>query len=193
MKGWQSLRARGSELTVIDRRWSARMAQTAESHTLLHLGSIILAHAGDALLWLLIGLLVLLWGSPRAKDALLQIGVSVLFTALLVAGLKFGVRRERPRGKESAKWSLLPKHDLYSFPSGHAARAACIATSVAAAYPAAGLPFVIWMAGVCLARVALAAHYLLDVLVGVLLGVLVATLIIKAWPGIVLFLGRLPV
>jgi undecaprenyl-diphosphatase len=192
MSRWQSICARTSDLAAIDRRWSAKMARTAESHVPLYRGSVILAHAGDALLWAGIGLVVLLWGPSRAREILVQIGVSVLFTALLVAGLKFGVRRERPRGAESAKWSMLPKQDLYSFPSGHAARAACIATGVSVVYPAASLPFAIWMAGVCLARVALEAHYLLDVVVGVLLGALVAALVSKAWSSIILLAGRLP-
>jgi|YNPNPStandDraft_1061719.scaffolds.fasta_scaffold37180_2 membrane-associated phospholipid phosphatase len=192
MRIWRNLRVRGTDLAALDRRWSAKMAQVAESHALLRWGSVALAHAGDALLWLAIGLVILVWGSPRAREVLMQIGISVCLTALLVAGLKFGIRRERPRGKESAKWSLLPNHDLYSFPSGHAARAACIATSIAVAYPDVSLPFVIWLAGVCLSRVALAAHYLLDVLVGVLLGTSVAVLVTKAWPHIVVFLGRLP-
>jgi len=185
MKDW------ASELAGMDRRWSAWMAQAAEAHSALYWLSRILAHAGDAVLWMGIGGIVFVWGSPRAKDALLQTVIAVACTALLVAGLKFGVRRERPRGKESAKWSLLPKHDLYSFPSGHAARAACIATGVAAAYPDVRLPFMIWMTGVCVSRVALAAHYLIDVLVGVLLGVVVATLVTRTWSSIAPLLGQL--
>lgn len=192
MRIWRNLHARGTDLAALDRRWSAKMAQMAESHALLRWGSVAMAHAGDALLWLAIGLGILVWGSPRAREVLIQIGLSVFLTALLVAGLKFGIRRERPRGKESAKWSLLPQHDLYSFPSGHAARAACIATGIVAAYPDASLPFVIWLAGVSLSRVALAAHYLFDVLVGLLLGVSVATLVAKVWPNITAFLGQLP-
>lgn len=166
---------------------SSWMAQKTRSHTLLLKGSTVLARAGDGLVWLIIGLLILFVGTPGGKGIVFQVASSVLLTALLVTGIKFSVRRERPQGTESARWSSLPQYDIYSFPSGHAARVACIAAGVSMAHPVLRLPFVVWAIGVCCARVALAAHYLLDVLAGILIGVLTANLVARVWPSLILF------
>jgi len=182
----QGIRRQARRLVRLDRRWSARMAQTVQTHRTLYRSSAMLAHVGDGLVWFALGLGVLALGSPSARRFLPQVAVAVGLTALCVTALKYGVRRPRPRGLESAQWSALRQFDLYSFPSGHAARLACIAASLCAVHPAAGIPMALSAIGVSLARVALAAHYLLDVLVGLLVGGLVARLVTLAWPGIVM-------
>ena len=188
----RNLRVQAARLLTVDRQWSARVARAAASHPLAYRASVILAHAGDGLFCLAVGLLVLLAGSRDHRNALLQIAASVLAAAALAAGVKFSVRRERPQGTDSTRWSAMSTRDPYSFPSGHAARAACIATGVSVLYPAATWPCMVWAAGVCLARVTLAAHYLLDVLVGVVLGALVARLMSGVWPSLLLFYEGLP-
>jgi membrane-associated phospholipid phosphatase len=134
---------------------------------------------------MIIGLAIFVLGTPNGKQNLYQIAISVFLTALLVTAVKFGVRRRRPQGTKSAQWSSLPKYDVYSFPSGHAARAACIAAGVFAAYPPVRVPVAIWAIGVCWARVAVAAHYLFDVLIGILIGVLATTLVARLWPQLI--------
>jgi membrane-associated phospholipid phosphatase len=178
----QYLRQGTSRLAAADRRWSDRVARQAESSAALYRGSTLLARAGDGAVCLLVGLLIYALGSPGHQSVLLQVAAAVLLTALVVAGLKFGVRRTRPKGPASARWSAWPNRDLYSFPSGHAARAACITASVAVLHPLAGVLFLLWTIGVCLARVAVAAHYLFDVLVGVLIGFVVAEVVGRIWP-----------
>ena len=169
MRVWRALRD-------LDARASAWVAGEVARRPLLYRACVLAAHAGDGLVCLGGGALLLLL---RTQSVLLQAlslhlaqtTVAVLGSAVLVAALKRLVRRERPQGANSARWSALPKHDVYSFPSGHAARVACIAASVCLCCPSAWLPFTLWAVAVSLARVAVGAHYATDVLAGVGLGV----------------------
>jgi undecaprenyl-diphosphatase len=138
----------------------------------------VLARLGDGLLWLAIALFVLAFGSSAQKAALGPIVLAVLLTTLGVAAIKLTLRRTRPLGAASARWSALPKYDIHSFPSGHAARLACISVGLGTHYPLAGLVGVALTILVSLARVALGIHYLLDVLMGGLWGGIVAALIL---------------
>jgi len=186
------VRAKASWLTAFDHNISLRVAEASESYAVLRRGSVILAHAGDGLVWMIIGLAIFILGTPNGKQNLYQIAISVFLTALLVTACKFGVRRRRPQDTKSAQWSSLPKYDVYSFPSGHAARATCIAAGIFAAYPPVRVPVTMWAIGVCWARVAVAAHYLFDVLIGMLIGILATTLVARLWPQLALHIQAHP-
>ncbi len=185
---FQRLRAAQACVAAWDQRWSARMAGAAREHRALYHSSAVLAHAGDGALWLGIGLVALIAGRPTDRWVLAPIAAAVALTALLVTAIKFSARRRRPEGSASARWSSLPRYDVYSFPSGHAARVACIALCASSVYPGARLPLLAWAVGVCLARVALSAHYLFDVLVGAILGGAVAAFVGLAWPAVAIWL-----
>jgi undecaprenyl-diphosphatase len=60
--------------------------------------------------------------------------------------------------------------DPFSFPSGHAAAATAVASTVAYAQPEAGMLALPLAAAVCASRVALKVHHVSDVLAGALLG-----------------------
>ena len=184
--GLQSLHSRALRLAAIDMKASLWVVNKARSSRALRRLSVVLARAGDGLVWLVIGVLVYLLAPAANRPGLFQVVAAVLLTAALATGIKFSVRRVRPQGPESAKWSAVPRYDIYSFPSGHAARAACIATSVFTVWPSARLIFVLWAIGVSWARVAVAAHYLFDVLAGILIGILLGGAVSRAWPALLL-------
>ena len=112
--------------------------------------------------------------------ALVMLG-AILVTAVFVLAIKFTVRRRRPAGE----WGdIYRKTDPHSFPSGHAARAALLATLALGMGPLwFGIILLIWAPLVILARVAMGVHYLSDVLVGASLGIAIG------W-GILLIIPR---
>ena len=126
---------------------------------------------------------VLLWFvMPAIRAMLPQTIGAVLLSAAIVAGIKFGVRRERPFGVESARWSAAAQHDIYSFPSGHAARVVCLAVCFGLRWPLAWPWLLLGAWAVMLARVMVGAHYWLDVMAGGLFGLGSAWLIDGIWP-----------
>ena len=143
-----------------DESYSARIAEVAEDGV-LHALAWLVARSGDSIVWLLISG-VLIWQKNTLGWTLL---VTVAVTAALTAVAKGIFRRQRP----SEKWALMT--DKYAFPSGHAARAGAVAVALSFAYPSWTLIWLLWAFLVALARVALARHYLTDVLSGLVFGI----------------------
>lgn len=130
-----------------------------------------LAHSGDSWFWGVGLLLVWLMGEAAWKTRAVDIVVGIAVTAVLVQGIKWVIRRERPQGEWGA---IYRKADPHSFPSGHAARAAMLAVLAVALGPTwFVVVLLVWAPLVALARVAMGVHYLSDVLAGGVLGVAV--------------------
>ncbi|TLN08188.1 phosphatase PAP2 family protein, partial [bacterium] len=131
--------------------------------------AVFFAHSGDSWFWM--AGLGLIWiftrDSWHRNAALLAIGVGVL--AVLVLGIKFTIRRQRPEGE----WGAIYRNtDPHSFPSGHAARAAMLAVMAMGLGPAwFGWMVLVWAPLVSLARVSTGVHYVSDILAGLALGV----------------------
>ncbi len=130
--------------------------------------AIVVAHSGDAAVWA--GLVVAAWffGDAAWKGRALITAAGLVVTELIVVGIKFVLRRPRPPGTSGM---IYRRVDPYSFPSGHAARAAMLIVLAATLGPAAMLAAVAsWGPVMVLCRVAMRIHYVLDVVVGLGLG-----------------------
>jgi len=156
---------------------STRFSQRIKRHQMTYLVGATLAHSGDGLLVMLVGAVVYAIGDRHLRVTLIQLLITLIVTAALVASLKYAIRRERPKGIDSARWSALPKYDRYSFPSGHAARVVAIAGVFGTAYPMIAWPVAIWAGAVSLARVAVGAHHMIDILGGFVCGVVVTAIV----------------
>lgn len=162
MKGWMEWDARLSDKMRIDdtRSWVKRAAA-------------LFAHSGDSWFWLS-GLLLVGFLFPSLRQLAILYAAAILFLAVLVLGIKFSVRRQRPQGDWGA---IYRRTDPHSFPSGHAARATLLAVlGIGLGPPMWGLALTFWAPLVSLSRVALGLHYLSDVLAGALLGAVVGIL-----------------
>jgi undecaprenyl-diphosphatase len=121
---------------------------------------------------------------------------ALLFLAVAVSGilvdlLKVIIGRPRPKllfsaGNYEFGWLGLSA-DHWSFPSGHAATAAALATALWCLWPQPVLFYVIGAALVAMSRVVTGAHYLSDVVMGAFVGVLtaraLAILFARGWPS----------
>ena len=163
------------KLTSLDARLSARM-RFIERNRFTRTVAAIFAHSGDSWFWL-VGL-GLIWylGSDYWKARALTMIVGILITAAIVMLIKFTVRRRRPEGE----WGgIYRKTDPHSFPSGHAARAALLATLAIGLGPAwLGMLLLVWAPLVILSRAAMGVHYLSDVVAGAIIGVIIGVLIL---------------
>jgi undecaprenyl-diphosphatase len=126
-----------------------------------------LTHLGGARITLGIGLALVALGEPRLGLATLLANAG---SHVLVQVLKRAVARARPCDAGGRPLALVDWPDPHSFPSGHAAAATAVATTVVLAHPAIA-PVALPLAGtVAYSRVALRVHHVSDVLVGVVLG-----------------------
>ncbi|XP_046395866.1 phospholipid phosphatase 6 [Ischnura elegans] len=117
-------------------------------------------------------LLIVITSSPSLHQLQVNLLFGLLLDVILVAVIKAYVRRRRPaknRGDMFATFSI----DNFSFPSGHASRAAFLTYffTFLCPLPSYIILFVlVWANSVCLSRILLNRHYVMDVLAGVALG-----------------------
>lgn len=109
------------------------------------------------------------------RQAAVGLIVLVLAAMVIVSLCKFGVRRRRPHPPGEF---VTFAYDVYSFPSGHAARLAALAIGGLFFDVSLGWTLLVLALSVALARVLVGVHYLSDILMGLVLGGLVA------WAGL---------
>lgn len=95
----------------------------------------------------------------------------LILDILVVAVLKAITRRRRPSINNDI-FSIGP--DKYSFPSGHASRAAFVVYTFIYLWPVALIcvpPLLAWSFSICVSRILMRRHYILDVLAGIVIGI----------------------
>ncbi|WP_455665022.1 phosphatase PAP2 family protein [Phocaeicola sp.] len=111
---------------------------------------------------------------PLLKDAI-YIGTSVIEAAGITYAAKHMIGRDRPFVKYPDKIHPYgaPDVDSPSFPSGHAAAAFSLATSLSITYPKWYViaPSAVWACGVGFARMNQGVHYPSDVVTGAAIGI----------------------
>ena len=147
-------------------------------------------HAGSGLLWF--PLAIFLWLMPAhdtfegiGSDWQRGLGAFLFFGMLLelavVGILKVVVRRPRPAWNNAGDFLLVASADQWSFPSGHASRAAQVLLWLVCCIPSCDdplsrwysvlAPTIGWALATTLSRVALGRHYVSDTLAGVGVGI----------------------
>ncbi|KAJ8916788.1 hypothetical protein NQ315_005793 [Exocentrus adspersus] len=124
-----------------------------------------------------------LFNNPHLVEMQVNILLGLLLDILLVAVAKAYFRRKRPAlNKDDAMGQMGP--DVFSFPSGHASRAIFVVYFFTRLYPLHILcfgPLIAWASAVCLSRILMSRHYILDVAGGILLGLFDGVLLELLW------------
>lgn len=170
--GWGELLNR---LVALDRSLSARLTLGEEAGWRRRV-AVVGAHLGDGLLWFVIAVVALGLGDEETRHFILRAAVAVIVAGGLTAVLKFLMRRGRPR-ERAGFYST--RYDHYSFPSGHATRAACLALVFSHQCPGWAVAFYASALFVALCRVALGIHYVSDVLTGLTIGFFTSWIIVS--------------
>ncbi|MBL7183752.1 MAG: phosphatase PAP2 family protein [Anaerolineae bacterium] len=164
-----------NRLVALDDSLSARLTLGEEAGWRRRV-AVVGAHLGDGLLWLVIGVIAFGLGDEATRHFVLRAAVPVIVAGGLTAALKFVMRRGRPR--EMAGF-YSTRYDHYSFPSGHATRAAGLALVFSHQFPGWAVVFYASAFVIALCRVALDIHYVSDVLVGLAIGFLTSWVILS--------------
>lgn len=100
---------------------------------------------------------------------------------IIIAITKSLCRRRRPI---PPKDMLVIGPDKFSFPSGHASRATFVTLFFICLSPISILcwmPMICWCLSVCLSRILIQRHYILDVIGGIVIGIVEAFLLSLIW------------
>jgi membrane-associated phospholipid phosphatase len=113
---------------------------------------------------------------------------ALIYDIMVVSFVKAVTRRNRPVGNRSEEMFMAKGPDKFSFPSGHATRAVLVAFLFTQyAFPEMSILFQIllyvWAAAVCISRVLLRRHHVLDVAAGIGIGFLEFLLTGILWVG----------
>lgn len=107
--------------------------------------------------------------------------VGLIMDIFIIAILKSICRRRRPT---VTKDMLALGPDKFSFPSGHASRSGFIALFFICLSPVSQIwwiPLITWCLCVCLSRVLIQRHYILDVVAGITVGFVEAFILNLIW------------
>lgn len=110
--------------------------------------------------------------------------LALLLDIAVVAIIKAFTRRRRPSYNVDDQYATVKLVDKFSFPSGHSTRAVMLAALLTLVAPInfiLWLPLVAWAGAVCVSRVLLGRHHILDVVAGVLIGLLQAVVMGWMW------------
>lgn len=168
-----------NEILKKDIEWSQRMLIPEDKRFLRSILSLI-SHSCDSWYWLAGLLLIWIFTQGSVRQMAVFMAFSMVLLAVIVLGIKFVIKRPRPEGLFG---QVYRETDPHSFPSGHAARAMAIAIIVTTfGKPWLSVLVFLWAFLVGYSRVALALHYLSDVIVGWLVGLLSGLLAIWTYP-----------
>jgi len=169
----------GARIQSFDERLTSPLTIPRERRGALA-AALALAHSGDSYLWG--ALMVAAWflGGHDWKVRALAGAIGLVLVEVVVIALKMVIRRQRPAGDSGR---IYRKADPFSFPSGHAARAALLCILGWTLGPvAAAVAITAWSPVMVISRVAVGIHYVLDVAAGVLLGAGLTVLLLVVLP-----------
>ncbi|XP_071515852.1 polyisoprenoid diphosphate/phosphate phosphohydrolase PLPP6 [Panulirus ornatus] len=118
------------------------------------------------------------------RQLLVNIFLALILDIIVIAVVKAITRRRRPLGNKGDEMFATVLVDKYSFPSGHATRAVMLSILLPLQFDLilpTSLVLIAWGGAVCVSRVLLQRHHILDVVGGVIIGVLQALFMSKFW------------
>ncbi|KYN50665.1 Presqualene diphosphate phosphatase, partial [Trachymyrmex septentrionalis] len=128
--------------------------------------------------WLAVSLIsIWVFNAKSLYQMQMNLLIGLLLDIIVIAVLKAVTRRRRPTTNDDP-FSLGP--DKYSFPSGHSSRSAFVVYFFFNLWPISLIyspPLLAWSFSVCMSRLLMRRHYILDVVGGILLGIFEGLLI----------------
>jgi len=131
----------------------------------------------SSVLVIIIVLISLFLLNKKKREWVFPLGLSLVFSYLIIYILKFIIARPRPLGIIKT----LPLINLidYSFPSSHAAVAFAALPILNKIYPRLKWLWILSVCFVAFSRIYIQVHYLSDVIMGALVGYFVSLFVIK--------------
>lgn len=137
----------------------------------------------NGIIWMASTILLIFWNQHHTS-ILAKLLIGLIVDIFYVAIIKALARRRRPAYAYQRDQMIVSSVDKHSFPSGHCSRSTYVALFVAH-YFATSSPFftfivTIWAISVCISRVLLGRHHILDCVAGAVLGWLNYTILLHS-------------
>ena len=164
-----SIRRFSDHFSATDLALTRRLRRLSDTPWVLA-GFAAVSRLGDGIIWYLLMLALLLFGSEQDQRVALQMALLGIASLLAYKGLKRLSRRPRPLSRERALATAVAPLDEFSFPSGHTLHAVGFTLVLVQHYPESALLLWPLCAAIALSRVVLGLHYPSDVLAAIGLG-----------------------
>ncbi|XP_045614454.1 polyisoprenoid diphosphate/phosphate phosphohydrolase PLPP6 [Procambarus clarkii] len=118
------------------------------------------------------------------RQLLVNIFIALIIDIIVIAVAKGITRRRRPEANKKDDMFGQILVDKFSFPSGHATRAVMLSILLPMQYDMflpLSILVMIWGGAVCISRVLMRRHHLLDIIGGIVIGILEALLVSQIW------------
>jgi undecaprenyl-diphosphatase len=170
---------RWARLQSVDQRLTAALT-LAPARSAARAAALVLAHSGDSFVWAALVAAGWFLGTSAWKTRALAIFAGLVVLEVVVIAVKMIIRRQRPPGTSGM---IYRKTDPFSFPSGHAARAAMLCILAGSLGPAVMFAAILaWSPFMVVSRIAIGIHYVFDVLGGAMLGALITLVLLRFVP-----------
>ena len=161
-----------------DELWTSRLCVCANPSNkwqlVLRLLCLLFEISGHGIIWFLYASMKC--SLTNSWDEAILLAMVLLLDILVIAPVKVIFKRKRPEEDSGKMLGSVSQIDEYAFPSGHASRAVSITTMYIVLFnlpPMMTSLWIMWALGVCLSRVLLGRHHVIDVIAGMIVGFLV--------------------
>ena len=178
------------KISYHDEMWTKRLCWCGKPtngwQLMLRILCLLFEISGHGIIWFFYAAIkfILADSAGARKEAILLFAI-LLLDIMVIAPIKVIFKRQRP-DHDSGKMIAAVSHiDDYAFPSGHASRAVALTLLYLTLFNLSTTVIVLWLSWamfVCISRIFLGRHHVVDVAVGIVMGVVVYWLLHLSQP-----------
>ena len=173
-----------------DELWTERLClcsnPTSGWRLMLRILCLLFEVSGHGIIWFLYTAIeYCLASSKEAREEAILLCAILLLDILVIAPVKVIFKRQRPDLNTGRMIGTVSQIDEYAFPSGHASRAVAIVLMYSVMFNISSFAMSLWIGwaiAVCVSRVLLGRHHVIDVVAGMIMGVVVYWLLTISQP-----------
>lgn len=178
------------KISYQDEMWTRRLClcgnPTSGWRLMLRILCLLFEISGHGIIWFLYtAVKYILASSTETRAEALSLGAILLLDIMVIAPVKVIFKRQRPDLDVGKMIGTVSQIDEYAFPSGHASRVIAIILMYLTMFDLSSTAVLLWIGwalAVCISRVLLGRHHVIDVIAGVIMGTIVYWLLTMSQP-----------
>lgn len=178
------------KLSYLDEVWTKQLClcgnPTSGWQLMLRILCLLFEISGHGIIWFLYtAVKYFLASSAEARSEAIFLCAILILDIMVIAPVKVIFKRQRPDLDTGKMIGTVSQIDDYAFPSGHASRAIAIVLMYSTIFNVSSSAVSLWISwaiAVCVSRVFLGRHHVVDVVVGMVMGLVVYWLLLMTQP-----------